>query len=266
MSLTAADIIEMSVSVASTGAAIAAYGTFTPRSQLWGRVIWRGPADCARVALTFDDGPLPGATDRILDRLGEMDAKAVFFVIGRYAARHPHLVRRMHDEGHVVGNHSYDHASCGFLRGPWFWKRQLERTDEAIAQIIGARPKLFRPPLGIKTPIMCRAAAAGERVTMTWTRRAFDGVTTTSQRILDRLAAHSTGGEILALHDGVGPQSRRDPIETVNAIGPLITALRQRGLEVARADQLTNIAPYLAAQPPVETVPEAALRCPDPME
>jgi peptidoglycan/xylan/chitin deacetylase (PgdA/CDA1 family) len=253
MSFTPAAIFGACAPIAAA-ASVAAYGTFLPHSQLWGRVIWRGPADASHVALTFDDGPLPGATDRILDSLGELDAKAIFFVIGRYAVKHPHLVRRMHDEGHVVGNHSYDHASCGFLRGPWFWERQLKRTDDAISQIIGSRPRLFRPPLGIKTPFMCRMRAAGERVTMTWARRAFDGVTTTSQRILDRLAPHSQAGEILALHDGVGPQSRRDPRATVDAIKPLIVGLRERGLEVMRADWMTKIAPYHARERAVERV------------
>ena len=254
MSFTTPQIIETCAPVVVAAASVAAYGTFMPQSQLWGRVIWRGPADGSHVALTFDDGPLPGATDRILDTLGELDAKAIFFVIGRYAVQHPHLVRRMHDEGHVVGNHSHDHASCGFLRGPWFWERQLKLTDDAISQIIGSRPKLFRPPLGIKTPIMWRTATAGERVMMTWARRAFDGVTTSSQRILDRIVPHSQAGEILALHDGVGPQSRRDPRATVDAIKPLVLGLRQRGLEVVRADEMTNIQPYHVIERDVEWV------------
>lgn len=223
----------------------AAWGTFAPASQLWGPVISRGDANRpAAVALTFDDGPLPGATERILDTLGELNVKAAFFVIGNAAERNPRIVRRMHDEGHLIGNHSFTHAAAGFMRGPLFWRREVVRTDSAIEQIIGRRPRLFRPPLGIKTPFTMWGAGRSH-VTVTWTRRAFDGVTTTSKQILDRLVPHSMPGEILALHDGVGPQSRRDPAATVNAIRPIIEGLRGRGIEPVRLDALTGLAPYM---------------------
>jgi hypothetical protein len=86
--------------------------------------------------------------------------------------------------------------------------------------------------------------AGRAHVTVTWTRRAFDGVTTAAERILERLVPHSKPGEILALHDGVGPQSRRDPWATVNAIRPLIQGLRGRGIEPVRLDALTGIPAY----------------------
>ena len=220
----------------------AAWGTFAPASRLWGRVVSRGSA--SGVALTFDDGPLPGATERILDELGEMNARAAFFVIGGVAEKHPQIVRRMHDEGHLVCNHSFTHSATGFMRGPLFWRREVTLTDEVIAQIISRRPRFFRPPLGIKTPFIFWGARR-EHVTVTWTRRAFDGVTTTTAQILQRLIPHSQLGEIIALHDGIGPQSRRDPAATVNAIKPLVRGLRERGIEPVRLDLLTQTEPYV---------------------
>lgn len=222
----------------------AAWGTFAPASRIWGPVISRGLSNGTRnVALTFDDGPLPGATEQILDVLGELKVKAAFFVIGSAAERHRQIVRRMHDEGHLIGNHSFTHAATGFMRGPLFWYREVARTDATIGQIIGQRPRLFRPPLGIKTPFTMWGAGRAH-VTVTWTRRAFDGVKTSTQQIVDRLVPHSEPGEILALHDGVGPQSRRDPKTTVDAIRPLIYGLCKRGLEPVRLDVLTGISPY----------------------
>jgi peptidoglycan-N-acetylglucosamine deacetylase len=220
----------------------AAWATFAPQSQLWGRVVMRAADDGAsRVALTFDDGPLPGATDRILDALADLRVKAAFFVIGREVERHPALVRRIAEEGHVVANHSFDHAPAGFLRGPWFWRRQIALTASAIERATSQRPRLFRPPLGIKTPPILWAAAREGHVTVNWARRAFDGVSTTSARILERLVPHTRPGEILALHDGVGPQSRRDPHATVEAIRPLIEGLRSRGIEPVRLDELVGL-------------------------
>jgi peptidoglycan/xylan/chitin deacetylase (PgdA/CDA1 family) len=195
-----------------------------------------------RVALTFDDGPLPGATDRILDVLFKSNVKATFFVLGQPADRHPQLLRRIHDEGHIVGNHSYDHPGLGFLRGVEFWRRQMARTDEAIEREIGVVPRLFRPPLGMKTWIIARAAQT--HTVITWSRRAMDGIATTSGRILDRLVSRSQAGDIILLHDGVSPQSRRDPSGTIEAVGPLIAGLRERGIEPVRLDELTGVRAY----------------------
>lgn len=241
---------EITVTCSALLASGAAWATFAPQSQMWGPVVTRGPSDGpARVALTFDDGPLPGATNLILDALRDASVKAAFFVIGWAAERHPDVVRRMIDEGHVVGNHSYDHAPAGFLRGPWFWRRQIEMTDAAVERATGRRPRMFRPPLGIKTPPILWAAARQSHVTVNWTRRGFDGVSTTARRIVDRLVPHAQAGEILALHDGVSPQSRRDPTATVEAIRPLIEGLRRRGIEPVRLDELTGTHPYRADAP-----------------
>src|ERR1700743_576148 len=90
--------------------AFTSYGTFVPRGQLWGPVIWKGTSGGPpRVALTFDDGPTAGATDRVLDLLADLNVRAAFFVIGRNVEREPDLLRRIDAEGHLIGNHTYDH-------------------------------------------------------------------------------------------------------------------------------------------------------------
>src|ERR1700693_700988 len=95
------DIIAASLAAgAATGAAC--YSTFSPTCAIWGPLVSRGPkTGPPRVALTFDDGPLPGATDRILDLLAELNVKAAFFVIGSVARREPQLLLRIHQEGHI---------------------------------------------------------------------------------------------------------------------------------------------------------------------
>ena len=221
-----------------------AHATFNARCMWWGPVVAHGRREGPpRVALTFDDGPWPGATDRVLDILGELELKAAFFVIGRYVEQHPQLVHRMHEEGHLIGNHTYDHLGLSFLRGRKFWHDQLDRTDAAIERVTGARPRLYRPPLGMKTWISARAAAQ-HHTTVTWSRSAKDGLATTSDRILSRLLPRSRPGDILLLHDGVSPQSDRDPSVTVAALPTLIRGLRTRGLEPARLDEMTGLAPY----------------------
>ncbi|HWE97280.1 MAG TPA: polysaccharide deacetylase family protein [Tepidisphaeraceae bacterium] len=226
-------------------AGVVTHGTFIPQSRLFGPVIARGRADGpARVALTFDDGPTAGATDRVLDTLGELGVKGAFFVVGRNVEREPRLTERMAAEGHLVGNHSYDHFRMGMFGLGRFWDEQIVRTDAAIEGATGLRPVLFRPPMGQKTPFIMAAAARGGHAVVTWNRGALDGMTTTPQRILERVVPRSRAGDIILLHDGVEPHSRRNPAASVAAVKPLIAALRDRGLEPVRLDALTGLRPY----------------------
>lgn len=236
------------VFTATTTAAVGllAYGTFVPRSSFWGPVVYRaGDPGCGSVALTFDDGPTPGATDRVLDVLGELGARASFFVVGRHVERFPKLVERMHDEGHLVANHSLDHEHFGLFGRRGYWREQVGRTDRLIEQVIGRRPAMFRPPMGIKTYYSAKAAAEAGHTVVTWSRRAFDGVPTESERIVARLGPRARGGDVLLLHDGIDPQGRpRDPSPTAEAIKPLVEMLRNRGLSVARVDDVLGVRAY----------------------
>jgi peptidoglycan/xylan/chitin deacetylase (PgdA/CDA1 family) len=211
-------------------------------------VIHRGdPAVSAGgYALTFDDGPTDDSTPRILDTLARLGARATFFVIGANAARHPDLVRRIHAEGHVVGNHTLDHSHFGVMRAQRYWDHQLRATDELVASILGVKPALFRPPMGVRTWHVTRAAARYGHTTVTWTRRALDGLPTTPERIVRRLAGPTGAGDILILHDGVEPNVRRDPSATVSAVAPLIESLRARGLEPRSLEEVTGVPPYAA--------------------
>jgi peptidoglycan/xylan/chitin deacetylase (PgdA/CDA1 family) len=224
----------------------AAYASVAPRCSLWGAVVHRGdPARAAGgYALTFDDGPTGESTPRVLDTLARLGAKATFFVIGANARRHPEIVRRIHAEGHVVANHTMDHSHYGMMRAQWYWDRQLRETDELLASIIGVKPALFRPPMGVRTWHVTIAARRYGHTIVTWSRRAMDGLPTTAERIVNRLTAPTRAGDILILHDGVEPHMRRDPSASVAAVGPVIETLRARGLEPRSLEELTGVRPY----------------------
>jgi peptidoglycan/xylan/chitin deacetylase (PgdA/CDA1 family) len=230
------------------GAGVAAWGAFVPTSGIWGRVYSHGPATEPRYALTFDDGPTRGPTDEVLDALAKMKVPAAFFVVGANAQRCPDLLVRMHAEGHLIGNHSLDHDHYALFRRPPYWNRQFDETDAAIEQAIGQRPAMFRPPMGHKGPHMMAAARRRGQAVIAWTHRAVDGVRTTPQRILERLAPRTRGGDILLLHDGLEPHAfKRDPSATIAAITPLILRLRDRGLEPARLDELLGLPAYVVS-------------------
>ena len=243
-----ADILPV-VATGLAGAAaffsIGAYGLARPASTMWGPVVSRGPADKSAVALTFDDGPLPGSTERVLDALGESGVRAAFFVIGRCAARWPDLVRRMHAEGHLVGNHSFDHHLLGLTGRYRYWAEELRQTDDLIEELIGRRPAMFRPPMGYKHWHLTNAAADAGHAVVTWSRRALDGPALDAPRILDRLVPRAAPGDVLLLHDGNNPHlPPQDRAGTVAAVRPLIAALRGRGLTPARLDELLGLPAY----------------------
>lgn len=225
-------------------------GIFHPRSSLLMPVRHRAdPAACGRAAaLTFDDGPHPVGTPAVLEALARRNVRATFFVIGQQAERHPDLLRRIDEAGHLVGNHSHRHGHADALRGARWWREELLRCNRAVEAAIGRTPTLFRPPMGVKSPRMGVAVGQLGLTTVTWTRRARDGRRADPKRILARLHG-AEPGEILLLHDGVDPRFDRDPRPTAAALGSLLDELLGPGrLErLVRVDELLSLPGTLRA-------------------
>jgi peptidoglycan/xylan/chitin deacetylase (PgdA/CDA1 family) len=237
------------ISAIAAGTAVfglGSYATFAPRCRWFAPVISSGARDDVRphVALTFDDGPHPTATPAILDVLREHRVSAAFFMIGQHVLRHADVVRRAYDEGHLIGNHTFDHAYHGCMRGIGYWHREIKRTSDAIETVIGVRPTTFRPPMGFKHRLIYIAARRERCHLVTWTLRGRDGVPTSVSRVLDRIVPHARGGDIITLHDGCDPHFDRDTQVTVDAVGPLIEAVRKRGIEFERLDRLIGVEGY----------------------
>ena len=166
-----------------------ALGMIVREAALFGRVYLRGASEDSRVAITFDDGPNYGATDRVLDILAREQIKATFFVIGRNAAGAPALLNRIVDEGHQIANHSFDHHHVGFLRGLLYWRGQLKRTNELITAATGRRPAMFRPPIGISSPVISLLARRMKLAVVLWSVRSRDGTTSPKEHIVERVHA-----------------------------------------------------------------------------
>ncbi|WP_248926159.1 polysaccharide deacetylase family protein [Paenibacillus hamazuiensis] len=116
--------------------------------RLFGFGVYRQGTAGRSIALTFDDGPDPEYTPRLLDLLGEHQIKATFFVLGSKAEQHPELIVRMHEEGHLVGVHNYVHWANALMT-PKRVRRQIEHSVSVIERIVGIRPVHYRPPWGI---------------------------------------------------------------------------------------------------------------------
>jgi peptidoglycan/xylan/chitin deacetylase (PgdA/CDA1 family) len=220
-------IPEVAAGVAVAAAAL--HGAYHRNSPLFGRPISRVSSDRPCVALTFDDGPNPRATPLILDALAARGVRATFFVLGRHVERWPELVRRLRDEGHVIGNHGYFHRKL-HLKGPVYVRKDLAMGAEAIERAASIRPRLFRAPHGFRNPWVSRIAASlGER-TVGWSLGVWDsdkpGVDTIVQRSVDGVRS----GSILLLHDGDGYDENGDRMQTAAALPRIVDALLARGM------------------------------------
>ena len=154
-------------------------------------------------ALTFDDGPDPETTPRLLDLLARHGAKATFFLIGRRVARHPGLVARIASEGHAIGNHSWDHPALPRLSAAAITD-QLRRTTAAISAAGAPRPRLMRPPYGDQSLASHLAARRlGLRV-VAWSTVGADWSDDDGPTLAARVLEGLHPGAIVLLHDSLG--------------------------------------------------------------
>lgn len=215
----------------------------SPRSSLLGPNISRLPlaASDSRVALTFDDGPDPEVTPRVLDLLEENRARATFFVIGRRLEDHPGLVEEIVARGHSVQNHSYHHSYGFAFLGPWSLAREVDRTQALIRRLTGQPASFFRAPAGIRSPWLEGILARRGLTLVSWTRRGYDAVATDPRRVLRRLLAGLSGGDILLLHDGdvLGRKLSNRPV--LQVLPELLAELRKRGFESIALDTANSI-------------------------
>jgi peptidoglycan/xylan/chitin deacetylase (PgdA/CDA1 family) len=211
--------------VAVAGAAL--HGVYHRNSPIFGRPVSSLPASGRAVALTFDDGPNPMATPRILDALAARGVKATFFVLGRHADRWPELVRRMSAEGHVLGNHGYHHRKL-HVHGPAYVRRDLTMGIDSIERAASVRPRLFRAPHGFRNPwVSPIAASLGER-TVGWSLGVWDSSRPGVDVIVRRTVDGSRPGSILLLHDGDGYDMDGDRTQTADAVPRIVDELRAR--------------------------------------
>jgi len=208
-------------------------GCLAPRSQLLGPNRVRLPAASARrreVALTFDDGPDPDLTPRVLDILETRNATASFFCIGERAAAHPRLVREIVARGHSVESHSHRHSAAFAFYGPWRLLRELRSAQRSLAEAAGSAPIFFRAPFGTRNPMLDPTLARLGLAYVSWTRRGFDVVDRNAARVLGRLLRGLTAGDILLLHDGVAALEKAGEATVLAVLPSLLERLADQGL------------------------------------
>lgn len=184
-------------------AALVTSGVLLLRMRLFVDAMVRGPRNARGVVLTFDDGPDPRSTPRVLDELDRRGAKATFFVIVKKAEAHPDLVREMIARGHTIALHSYAHDRLFSLRRERVVRADLERGLRVLEDITGSPPNAwFRPPIGHTNPIIARVVDALDLEVIGWSVSARDGTArATEADCLARVRSGLRDGAIVLLHD-----------------------------------------------------------------
>ena len=201
-------------------------------------VILRGSPDENRVALTFDDGPDNRFTPQVLDVLNQYQVKATFFVMGARAAEHSDIVKRAHAEGHAIVNHTYWHPNLteeNLDRVHW----DVASTEDTIAQILGFRPRLFRPPYGALNREVVELLEKMGNTVILWNIDSLDWKQPGAEIIADNVLANTIPGSIILMHDG--GDWTMDLSGTVNALHEISPRLQQEGMEFVTIPELINI-------------------------
>jgi peptidoglycan/xylan/chitin deacetylase (PgdA/CDA1 family) len=211
---------------------VLAAASLWPRGSLVGKNLTRLPESAAErgeVCLTFDDGPDPEITPRVLDRLDEARARATFFCIGRRVAALPGLTAEIVRRGHRVENHTWSHGNGFACSLPPVLRREIGRAQEAVAAATGRPPRYFRAPAGLRNPFVdWMLHGAGLRL-VSWTRRGFDAVRSDPNAVTRRLLHGLSPGDVLLLHDGNAFKNSGNP-SVLEVLPRVLDALAARGL------------------------------------
>lgn len=230
--------------------AIIAYGYFSPTSQVFGKVYYKGSPAENTVALTFDDGPNEPYTSQILDVLNNYGVKATFFVIGKNVELYPETARRIVAEGHVLGNHSYSHNANHAVTE--FGARDMIIAQTAIFDTIGIIPDLYRPPHGKYTPWELWSVKKAKLLPVTWSVAVSELKGQSAGALAKEIVKKTRSGSIILLHDGYGilhNSGRADKDVTARAVPLIIEQLQAKGFRLVTVPELLNVPAYGGSAP-----------------
>ncbi|WP_405060979.1 polysaccharide deacetylase family protein [Kribbella sp. NBC_01505] len=181
------------------------------------------PLPTKYVVLTFDDGPDPAYTPKVLEVLAKYDVKATFFEVGKNVAKHPELTKAIHSAGHSIQNHTWAHADLRHQTAAGFQK-QVGDTDQAIRSAAGITPTCLRPPYGgVSATVRQRAKALGKDLVL-WTIDSRDWSKPGTPEIEKRVLGAVKSGSVILMHDGGGNRS-----QTIAALPSILEKLKAQG-------------------------------------
>jgi peptidoglycan/xylan/chitin deacetylase (PgdA/CDA1 family) len=219
-------------------------GVFRPSSSTFYQTISNGRRDVRRIALTFDDGPDPEVTPALLDILATTGARATFFTIGRNLVRHLAIAERAVGDGHELGNHSWQHDRMQNFYGTRAQAEEIDRSVQLIQQVsCNDTLPLYRPPIGLKSPALARAAHVRGLQVIAWSLHSRDTLLRDARRIAARVLKKVQAGDIVLMHDGHDREGYHRAA-TIEALPLILDGLAQRGLQSVTVSELLGYRPH----------------------
>ena len=212
-----------------------------PENSFYGPVLYKVNTDKKLIALTFDDGPYPPYTGRLLEVLREKNVHATFFVVGENAARHPELVKQAAAEGHEVALHAGTHRDLLKLNGRET-AENIAAGTKTLTEITGQEPRFMRPPHGFKDWRVMREIERAGLTAVNWSVIPRDWTNPGTEVIVQRVCEKAFPGAIVLLHDGDSPKNAASREQTVQAAGKIIDRLRGEGYEFVTVGRLQQAA------------------------
>ncbi len=188
-----------------------------------------------KVALTFDDGPDDVYTPKILDVLAKYKVRATFFLIGSAANKHQEIVRRIHSEGHEIGNHTYFHSNLSRM-APWQILLDLRKARKTLSDITGEDVLVVRPPYGALDPPAVKAIGDEGYNVLLWTVDSLDWWGLSKEEVMENVIPRVESGVIVLHHSAGGPDE--DLTGSVDALPEIIETLQAQGYTFLTASEI----------------------------
>ncbi|MFT3701942.1 MAG: polysaccharide deacetylase family protein [Agriterribacter sp.] len=212
------------------------YGSYNVRSGFYIKTVSSSRSSKMQVAISFDDGPSPAYTPQVLEILKQHNVQAAFFCIGKRVKENEALLKKVHDDGHIIGNHSYSHDLWFDLFSAGKMTDDLQMMNKAAQNVIGVKPRLFRPPYGVTNPNLKKAIQRGNFIPVGWSIRSMDTVIKDTQKLLSKVTGSLKPGAVILFHD--------TSKTTLDILSTFIQQTKAKGYEIIRLDKLLNLEPY----------------------
>jgi len=216
--------------------ALIIYGSANIQSNFHAPAYCHATISEKEIALSFDDGPNRKFTPQVLSALAQHNAPATFFVIGKNIRGNESVLKRIDAEGHSIGNHSYTHSFYVDFKNLQGFKNELNQTAESVFNVIGKRMKLFRPPFGVTTPNLAKAAKSLNYNIIGWTIRSLDTTSDSAQIIARRVQTQIKPGAIILFHDTSD--------KTIQVLKQTLNFAKENGYKIVSVEQLLKIEAY----------------------
>ncbi len=205
-------------------------------SNFFIKIACKANTDKKEISISFDDGPAENYTQQILAILKAENVKATFFCIGNRIAGNEAILKKVKDEGHIIGNHSYSHHFWFDMYAAKKMQEDLKQMDAELERVIGLKPKFFRPPYGVTNPNLAKAIRKGGYTPVGWSVRSLDTVAKDEQLLLHKINAGIKPGAVFLFHDTCKI--------TVNVLPQFIQEVKKRGYNIIPLDKLLALQPY----------------------